>query len=162
MMKFFQQGLMMAAGIFVLPATISLADQSVHSKECRADDPRLESLRHFFHSVNSPLEKLASVFINEADEHELDWRLLPGLSFVESTSGRSPRGNNIFGWNNGNSNFKTISEGIHIVASRLAESPMYRGKGLIQKLKTYNQNPKYVATVRTAMRQISADEADEE
>ncbi len=153
---------MMAAGIFVVPATISLADQSVHSKECRADDPRLESLRRFFHSVNSPLEKLASVFISEADEHELDWRLLPGLSFVESSSGRSPRGNNIFGWNNGNSNFKTISEGIHVVASRLAEAPMYRGKGLIQKLQTYNRNPKYVATVRTAMRQISADEADEE
>jgi hypothetical protein len=161
MKKFFQQGLMMAAGIFVVPATMSLADQSVHSKECRADDPRLETLRSFFHTVHSPLEKLASVFINEADEHELDWRLLPGLSFVESASGRSPRGNNIFGWNNGNSNFKTISEGIHVVASRLAESPMYRGKGLIQKLQTYNQNPKYVATVRTAMRQISADEADE-
>ncbi len=139
-----------------------MADQSVHSKECRADDPRLESLKQFFRSVHSPLEKLASVFISEADEHELDWRLLPGLSFVESTSGRSPRGNNIFGWNNGNSNFRTISEGIHVVASRLANSPMYRGKGLVEKLKTYNRNPKYVACVRTAMRKISDDEGDDE
>lgn len=153
---------MMAAGIFVVPATMSMADQSVHSKECRADDPRLESLKQFFRSVHSPLEKLASVFISEADEHELDWRLLPGLSFVESTSGRSPRGNNIFGWNNGNSNFRTISEGIHVVASRLANSPMYRGKGLVEKLKTYNRNPKYVACVRTAMRKISDDEGDDE
>jgi hypothetical protein len=162
MKKFFQQGLMMAAGIFVVPATMSMADQSVHSKECRADDPRLESLKRFFHSVHSPLERLASVFISEADEHELDWRLLPGLSFVESTGGKSPRGNNIFGWNNGNSNFRTISEGIHVVASRLANAPMYRGKDLVAKLRTYNQNPKYVACVRTAMKQISADDADDE
>ena len=162
MKKFFQQGLMMAAGIFVVPATMSLADQSVHSKECRADDPRLAMLKRFFHAVNSPLERLASVFIREADEHELDWRLLPSLSFVESTGGKSPRGNNIFGWNNGNSNFPSISEGIHVVASRLANSPIYRGKGLVQKLQTYNRNPKYVACVRTAMKQISADEADDE
>jgi hypothetical protein len=156
--KFFQQGLMMAAGIFAVPATMSLADQSTHSKECRNDDPRLNSLRRFFHSVNSPLEKLACVFINEADDHQLDWRLLPGLSFVESTGGRAARGNNVFGWNNGNSSFRTVSEGIHVVASRLANSPMYRGKGLIEKLQTYNRNPKYVACVRTAMRQISAAE----
>jgi hypothetical protein len=162
MKKFFQQGLMMAAGIFVVPATMSLADQSAHSKECRADDPRLAILQRFFRTMHSPLEKLASVFINEADQHELDWRLLPGLSFVESTGGRSPRGNNVFGWNNGNSNFRSISEGIHVVASRLANAPMYRGKGLVQKLQTYNRNPKYVASVRTAMNQISADEGDDE
>lgn len=161
MKKFFQQGLMMAAGLFVLPATMSMAEQSVHSKECRADDPRLRSLQQFFHAMNSPLEKLASVFINEADEHDLDWRLLPGLSFVESTGGRAPRGNNVFGWNNGNSNFHSVSEGIHVVASRLSNSPMYKGKGLIQKLQTYNRNPKYVACVRTAMRQIAEDEVDD-
>jgi hypothetical protein len=162
MKKFFQQGLMFAAGIFVVPATMSMADQSAHSKECREDDPRLNSLRRFFHSVNSPLEKLASVFISEADAHHLDWRLLPGLSFVESTGGKSPRGNNIFGWNNGNSNFRSVSEGIHIVASSLANSPMYRNKGLVQKLQTYNRNPKYVTRVQTAMRQIAEDEAGDE
>ena len=139
-----------------------MAEQPVHSKECREDDPRLEKLKRFFHSVNSPLEKLASVFITEADEHELDWRLLPGLSFVESTSGRAAHGNNIFGWNNGKSSFASVTEGIHVVASRLADSPMYKGKGLVQKLQTYNRNPKYVACVRTAMRQIFEDEADDE
>jgi hypothetical protein len=161
MKKFFQQGLMMAAGFLVLPASMSMAEQSVHSKDCRADDPRLLSLQRFFHSMNSPLERIAAVFINEADEHDLDWRLLPGLSFVESTGGRAPRGNNVFGWNNGNSNFRSISEGIHVVASRLANSPMYKGKGLIQKLQTYNRNPKYVACVRTAMLKIADDETDD-
>ncbi len=160
MKKLIQQGLMMA-GFFALPVTVSLAEQQVHSKECREDDPRLESLRRFFHAAHSPLEKLASVFISEADEHQLDWRLLPGLSFVESTGGKSPRGNNIFGWNNGNSNFRSVSEGIHVVASSLANSPLYRGKGLVQKLRTYNRNPKYVACVKNAMQQISGEEIDD-
>ncbi len=158
MKKFMRQGLMVAAGLFAIPATLSMAEQSLHSKECREDDPRLEMLRRFFHTMNSPLEKLASVFIAEADAHELDWRLLPGLSFVESSSGRAGRGNNIFGWNNGKSTFRTISEGIHVVATSLASSPIYRGKGLIEKLQTYNRNPKYVASVQIVMSQIDADD----
>ncbi len=148
---------MMAAGFIAIPATVSLAEKPAHANECREDDPRLGSLRRFFHAMNSPLEKLASVFINEADAHKLDWRLLPGLSFVESTGGRTAHGNNIFGWNNGKSTFRSIGEGIHVVADSLSNSPMYRDKGLIQKLQTYNRNPKYVNRVQTAMRQIEAD-----
>jgi hypothetical protein len=158
MKKFIQHGLMMAAGIFAVPAAVSQADQSVHSNECRSDDPRLESLRRFFRGVNSPLEKLASVFISEADAHNLDWRLLPGLSFVESTAGKSARGNNVFGWNNGKSTFASIGEGIHVVALTLSTSPMYKNKGLIDKLRTYNRNPLYVSSVQSAMRLISAGE----
>ena len=149
---------MMAAGFIAIPATLSIAEQPVHANECREDDPRLDRLRRFFHAMNSPLEKLASVFLNEADAHDLDWRLLPGLSFVESTGGLAAQGNNVFGWNNGKSRFRSISEGIHVVATSLAESPMYKNKGLIQKLQTYNSNPKYVSTVQFAMRQIEADE----
>jgi len=130
----------------------------LHSNECREDDPRLKSLRRFFHAMNSPLEKLAAVFISEADAHDLDWRLLPGLSFVESTSGRAAHGNNVFGWNNGKSSFRTIGEGIHVVATSLATSPIYRNKGLIEKLRTYNRSPQYVSHVQTVMRQIDADD----
>ncbi len=152
---------MMAAGIFSLPATVSHADQSVHSNECRQDDPRLSSLRRFFKAAHCPLERLASVFISEADIHHLDWRLLPGLSVVESGGGKSYRGNNIFGWNNGNSSFRSVGEGIHVVASRLAYSPIYRGKGMIEKLQTYNRNGGYVASVTAVMQRISVTEAGE-
>jgi hypothetical protein len=148
----------MASCIFALPATTSHADQSVHSSECRTDDPRLACLRRFFHTANCPLENMAAVFISEADLHHLDWRLLPGLSFVESGGGKTYRGNNVFGWNNGNSTFKTVREGIHVVASRLAYSPYYRGKGLMDKLKTYNSDENYPTMVHGVMRQISAAE----
>jgi hypothetical protein len=153
--KFFQQGLMMAAGFFVVPAAVSHADPNVHSNECKENDPRLASLRRFFHAANSPLEHLASVFISEADTHHLDWRLLPGLSFVETSGGKTSRGNNIFGWNNGNSSFGSVREGIHVVAARLAYSRYYKGKNLVEKLQTYNQNPEYVASVQNVMRRIS-------
>jgi hypothetical protein len=158
MKKFIQQGLIMAAGFIAIPASLSQAEQPVHSNECRQDDPRLERLRRFFRNMHSPLEKLASAFLSEADEHKLDWRLLPSLSVVESTAGRASHGNNVFGWNNGKSTFRSITEGIHVVATSLESSPIYRNKGLIQKLQTYNRNPKYVSTVQTAMRQIDADE----
>jgi hypothetical protein len=161
MKKLFQHGLMMAAGIFALPATTSHADQSIHSNECRTDDPRLACLRRFFHAANCPLERMAAVFISEADRHHLDWRLLPGLSFVETGGGKSYRGNNVFGWNNGNRSFKTISEGIHVVASSLAYSRYYRGKGLMDKLRTYNSDENYPQLVRGVMRQISASESTE-
>lgn len=151
----------MAAGIFVIPATSSHADQSVHSNECREDDPRLACLRRFFHSVNSPLEKMAAIFISEADLHHLDWRLLPGLSFVETGGAKNYRGNNIFGWNNGNTSFPSIRAGIHLVASRLAYAPHYKGRGLMEKLQIYNPNDGYSATVRNVMRRISNIEAAE-
>jgi hypothetical protein len=157
--KFVQQGLMMAAGFFVIPAAVSHADQSVHSNDCRQDDPRLASLRRFFHAAHSPLERMASVFISEADIHHLDWRLLPGLSFVETSGGKTSRGNNVFGWNNGNSAFRSVREGIHVVASRLAYSPYYRGKSVVEKLQTYNRNPEYVASVQNVMRRISFADA---
>jgi hypothetical protein len=101
---------------------------------------------------------MAAVFISEADLHHLDWRLLPGLSFVETGGGKTYRGNNVFGWNNGNSTFKTVREGIHVVASRLASSPYYRGKGLMDKLKTYNTDENYPTLVRGVMHQISVAE----
>jgi hypothetical protein len=153
--KFVQQGLMMAAGFFAVPAAVSHADSSVPSGECREDDPRLSSLRRFFHAANSPLERLSAVFISEADTHHLDWRLLPGLSFIETSGGKTSRGNNIFGWNNGNSSFASVREGIHVVASRLAYSRYYKGKNLVEKLQTYNRNPEYVASVQNVMRRIS-------
>ena len=139
-----------------------MAEQAVHRNECRQDDPRLESLKVFFRGLHSPLEKLAAVFLNEADAHELDWRLLPGLSFVESTGGLAARGNNIFGWNNGNHTFRTVSEAIHVVATSLSSSPIYKGKGLLDKIRTYNRNPDYLSCVRRAMQQIAGDEGDDE
>jgi hypothetical protein len=91
-----------------------------------------------------------------ADQHNLDWRLLPSLSLVESTGGKAYKNNNIFGWNNGDTKFRSVREGIFVVASRLKRARQYRGKGLDAKLHTYNPAADYPAKVKSAMRRISA------
>jgi hypothetical protein len=153
--KFVQHGLMMVAGLVGLPAAVSNAVEKVPVPECRQDDPRFLSLRRFFHNAKSPIEHLSAAFISEADIHHLDWRLLPGLSMVESGGGRASRGNNVFGWNNGNSSFASVRQGIHVVASRLAYSSHYRNKGVTEKLQAYNPNEGYSDSVKSMMRRIS-------
>jgi hypothetical protein len=157
--KFVQQSLMMVAGLVGLPAAITHADQKATVPECRQDDPRFLTLRRFFHDAKCPVEHLSAAFISEADIHHLDWRLLPGLSMVESGGGRAYRGNNVFGWNNGNSSFRSVREGIHVVASKLAHSRFYRNKSVSDKLSTYNPNEGYSDSVKSMMRRISGTQA---
>ena len=148
---------MMVAGLVGIPAGVSQADQSVSHPDCMQNDPRLRSLVRFLSEAKSPILHLAPAFIGEADAHRLDWRLLPSLSFIESGGGKSARGNNVFGWANGNHSFSTVREGIHFVAGRLAFSRFYRGKDLDGKLKTYNATPGYSDNVKQVMRQISSE-----
>ena len=158
MKKFVQHSLMMVAGLVGLPAIATHADQKVTAPECRQDDPRFLSLRKFFHNAKCPLEHLSATFIREADAHHLDWRLLPGLSMVESGGGRSYHGNNVFGWNNGNSSFASVSQGIHVVASKLAYSRFYKNKGVTEKLEAYNSNEGYSDSVKTVIVRMSGSE----
>jgi hypothetical protein len=150
MKKFFQRSVVMATGLLALPLAVTRADHQVPK-----NDPRINSLTRFFRASECPIEHLAAVFVREADAHHLDWRLLPGLAFVESGGGKAYRGNNVFGWNNGNSSFPSISEGIHHVATRLANARAYRSKGTSAKLATYNPNQGYSRNVKFVMQRIS-------
>lgn len=158
MKKYLQHGLFVVAGIVSFPVAVSRASAQLAQPECNQNDRRFISLRRFLHNAKSPMEHLAAVFIQEADAHHLDWRLLPGLSVVESGCGRVYRGNNIFGWNNGNSSFGSIREGIHFVADRLASARSYRGKSIEGKLVAYNPNEGYSRKVQSVMHRISAVE----
>src|SRR5581483_8502863 len=102
-----------------------------------SEDPRLNVLRKFFLTLHCPLVPVAELFVAEADSHNLDWRLLPSLAIIESGGGRVSRGNNIFGWNNGNAAFPTLGAAIHQVAKTLANGSAYRNKSLLGVLKTY-------------------------
>ena len=81
-------------------------------------------------------------------------RLLPSISMIESTGGKEARNNNMFGWDNGNVRFSTNRDGIHRVASRLAESRYYKGKTLDQTLRTYNPVGEYGKKVKLVMAQL--------
>ncbi len=159
MKSFLQKSLIVVTGLASLPAVASFTEHEKLRSIYKKPDPRFLSLRNFFRARHCPVEQLTSVFLQEADAHHLDWRLLPGLSFVESGGGRNARGNNIFGWNNGNRSFRSIREGIHYVASRLAYSNNYRNKSVTEKLRTYNPAENYSENVKSVMLRISNAQA---
>lgn len=144
-LKIVSKGLVLFAGLLTGPATKNVAVD--HS----APDPRLIRLRSYFEKNRIPINALAGDFIAAADHHDLDWRLLPSISIIESGGGRNYRNNNVFGWQNCERRFPSIRAGIHIVAERIAHSRLYRDKDVDGILTTYNPNAGYRQRVKTVM-----------
>jgi hypothetical protein len=153
MRKLFAGGLFVM-GVASLPVGISPGQTKVRPVHDYSNDPRQIRLRSFFHRWECPAEQYASTFIEAADDYQLDWRLLPSLSFVESTGGQYARNNNFFGWDSGRAQFTSPIAGIHTVGYQLSHSDMYRAKSLDGLLFTYNPDPDYVQLVKSVMRRI--------
>lgn len=145
-------GLAVVVGLLMTPVAAhrneTIMDVSYQS------DPRLNRLRTFFEDRNCPLQEVASDFLAAADRHDLDWRLLPSISIVESSGGKYYRNNNIFGWDSCRQGFPTVRHGVHYVAERLATSDLYRDKDTHSKLRTYNPKLDYPSRVRIIMRAL--------
>jgi len=118
-------------------------------------DPRLEKLSQFFKGL--PARHHSLDMLAAADKHNLDWRLLPAICFVETTGGKFVfRANNWFGWNSGRTSFRSVPAAIEHVAKTLAEGSIYRGKSLWQKLHLYNSARQYPYKVLRAMSTIAS------
>ena len=123
-------------------------------------DFRLPMLKKFFTSYRSPLAVHAADFLTASDRVGLDWRLLPSLVIIES-GGRNIRNNNVFGWGNGYSRFRSVADSIGVVAECLANKLPYKGKTLEEKMKAYNPRRRdYGAIVSRMMSRIYTDPAD--
>ncbi len=121
-------------------------------------DPRLDTLRRFFGKTHCPALTYAPVFLEAADRNGLDWRLLPSISFVESTGGKAAPNNNFFGWDSGRAKFSSPAAGIQAVAYRLTHISRYLNKSLDQKLAIYNRSAGYGRKVKSIMRRIAPSE----
>jgi len=120
------------------------------------EDPRFAALQNFFRQQGDcPAAEFSQAFLEAADGNDLDWRLLPSISFVESTGGKWARNNNLFGWDAGRATFPTMTAGIHAVGYRLAKSELYRDKSIDELLATYNPNLDYGQKVKSVMRRIA-------
>jgi hypothetical protein len=119
-------------------------------------DPRLSRLQKFFGDRDCPLREAAKDFLVAADQNHLDWRLLPSISFVESSGGKTYTNNNVLGWASCKEKFSSVRAGIHYVAAQLGKSTRYRGKDTDNKLRTYNPTPEYCQRVKAVMRVIGA------
>ncbi len=97
-------------------------------------DSRTEHLKLFLESYDSPFAHKAATFINEADEHELDWKLVAAIAGVESTFGKHIPTNsyNAWGWGiftgqNDGIHFADWEDGISEVSEGLKKNYIDRG-----------------------------------
>ncbi|MBI1790879.1 MAG: glucosaminidase domain-containing protein [Acidobacteria bacterium] len=157
MRRLLSNGLAMFAGVVSLPvaATNPPSPPCVYPRY--QNDPRLARLREFFEQRDCPAQQFSEAFLRASDTYSLDWRLLPSISLVESGGGREARNNNVLGWANGRHAFASVDQGIHQVASRLAQSKLYRDKNLEEVLETYNPGANYPAVVKTVMQRIAPE-----
>lgn len=145
------------AGLLATPLATNIS-QPVPSETQPSADPRLVLLKQFLAERDCPINKYAEDFIEAADRYDLDWRLLPSISFVESSGGKVFQNNNVFGWNSCRDRFPSIQAGIRIVAHKLANTSPYREKSLDEKLLIYNPRSEYKRLVKAVMASISPTE----
>jgi len=144
---------LLAVGLLATPVSFSIQQPSkaTHSEP---DDPRLKLIWQYFADRDCPLRDSAADFVAAADQNELDWRLLPSISMIESSGGKDYRNNNVFGWDSCREPFSSVQAGIHFVASRLGKSKLYKDKNVDQKLSTYNPQPDYAHRVKAVMQAL--------
>jgi hypothetical protein len=144
---------LLAVGLLATPVSFSIQQPAMAARP-EANDPRLEAIQQYFGDRDCPLRDSAAEFLVAADQNELDWRLLPSISMIESSGGKDYRNNNVFGWDSCKESFTSVEAGIHFVASKLAKSRLYKGKNVDQKLLTYNPQPDYAPRVKAVMRAL--------
>ena len=89
-------------------------------------DPRVTAMRQFLMDYDSPMYPYSDVLVNEADSHNLDWRLVASISGVESAFGNliPHQSNNAWGWRGDPtrdwSHFNSWEHGIKEVTSGIA------------------------------------------
>lgn len=143
------------AGLLAAPATVSV-QQYKAATPVKSKDPRLSRLEKFFADRDCPLRDVAKDFLVAADQNQLDWRLLPSISMIESSGGKDYKNNNVLGWDSAKSRFPSVRAGIHFVAAQLGRSKRYKGKNIDNKLQTYNPVPEYCERVKAVMRAIGS------
>jgi len=151
--KLASKGLVLIAGLLVLPCAGD-PDQQLAGLSYgtgRTEDPRLTRLQQFFEDRGAPASEFALDFLIAADENELDWRLLPSISLLESGGGKNCKNNNILGWDNCERKFDSVQDGIYTVARRLRTSKLYKDKDLDELLDTYNPHGGYAEKVKKIM-----------
>lgn len=154
MKRLLQSGVVIFAGVLGI-ATASVQPGQDITKSRKRVDLRETILRKFFRDSHSPAEEFTGLFLSEADNHSLDWRLLPSISFVESGGGKTAKNNNLFGWNNGRFAFGTVGQAIHDVAFTLSHGRQYKGKDVRGKLEAYNPDTQYRDLVLSVMHKIA-------
>lgn len=108
-------------------------------------DPKAKILSEYLEKHDSPLKNHAQDFIDASKTYDVDWKLVPAISGVESTFGKNTGwSKNAWGWGiygNQGIGFNTWRDGIFTVTQGLKEN--YLNKGLTDP---YSMNKVYAAS----------------
>ncbi|MFA5830474.1 MAG: hypothetical protein WC878_01455 [Candidatus Paceibacterota bacterium] len=122
---------------------------------------RAEKINAYFKARSMPLYGFGKKMAEEAEEHEIDWRLLPAIAVRESSGGKEACGYNPFGWASCKVSFKSFNESIEVLAKNLGgDNPntanYYGMDSTREKLYYYNGTviPKYPSEVLSIMEAI--------
>jgi len=144
----------------VVSADYNVAGESASLRVKQEDsaDLRAVILRKYLTKHNSPLADYAEEFIATADKYNLDWRLLPAISGVESTFGkRIPyKSYNAYGWAGGLYRFSSWEDSIEVVSKSLKEDYVEKGADSFSKMarRYCPPNPAWGYKVLYFMKQI--------
>jgi hypothetical protein len=115
----------------------------------RSREDRVEALESFFDALNSPLKANAGTFVDVADKYNMDYKLLPAISCMESSCGRFliEGSFNPFGWGIYGDNaiyFESYDEAIETVAKGINENYIAKGLNTPEKIAPVYTPPNYV------------------
>ena len=146
----------------------------VHSQDIIVDGltqvERAAKIDAFFGKWNLPLTGQGMAFVQAADAHSFDWKLVAAIGFIESTGGKFqiPGTNNAFGWGSGKIKFSSYEDAImkitgHLSGTNEATAKYYAGKTLDGIIDTYNPpsiRHDYKKLIKGTMSKISAMEIE--
>lgn len=122
--------------VFLFPSQIRAGEVVVStSARLKTDfvqerlDERVVVLKTYLEKRGSPLSAYAPDFVASADRYDIDWRLVPAITGVESSFGKRIPYNsyNAYGWANGKYRFSSWEESIEIVSKTLREKYIDKG-----------------------------------
>jgi len=150
----------------------AIDDETQKLKEIQT--AKAEAIDAYFKSHDMPLEGTGMKMVEVAELNDLDWRLLPAISVIETTGGKSlcknPKaGFNPFGWGSCKLGFKSFDKAIEVVGRNLGgNNPKtahhYEGKTTKEILEKYNPPsivPNYAARVMKVMDAIGEKDAED-
>lgn len=165
---YFQERSMLFSG-FRAPLLLPVVYAENSEEERDVDDyvqeynARTAAIDRYMRDRSMPLAGYGALMVAQADEYDIDWRLLPAIAIRESSGGKFSCGNNPFGWASCRIDFKSIEEAIDIVAWNFGghnpnTAAYYKGD-TPEKLQSYNGTviPRYPTEVMRIMERIEAE-----
>lgn len=125
----------------------ALDEKSLEEDRIKVLEAKAMAIDSYFKERNMPLEGYGMKMVEEAEKNNLDWRLIPAISVIESTGGKfacKKVKNSFLGWGSCKINFESKEKAIEIVAWNLGgnnpkTSRHYqKGQDLVDLLQTYN------------------------